>query len=177
MPKKERPAGSGIRRLKEEQRKLWRINLALALCVFLMLAVWWIGMEFGAFPPADARTELLMEQADLTAILVFGIDLFRGFSKARDKKMFLRRNWLEIIVLLPVGTAFRAFRAFEELRIFGMAEKSLGAVELPVLVPGIVTHAKGIGKVALKLHGWLSNGKVMAEVSETVSGILKGFPI
>lgn len=158
------------------QRKLWRINLALALAVFVTLAVWWIGIETRVFSQPSAREEWLMEQADLTAILVFGIDVYAGFRKAKDKGMFLRNNWLEILVLLPLGTMFRVLRSFEQLELIGVMKKSAGVMELPIVIPDVITHAKRAGRGVLEVHKMVSHGKVFTEFSEALTRLLRGFP-
>ena len=181
MPKKR--TGRGKRRvdsLKSLQRKLWRLNLALALAVFLMLAVWWIGVALGTFPAFSDREEWLMEQADLTAIIVFAADIYSGFRKAKDKKLFLRKNWLEIIVLLPLGTVFRMFRAFGQLgkldSVLAARKGAEGVMEIPIVIPDVITRAKEVGKGALEAHQWVSHGKTFTEFSDNISNLLKGLP-
>ena len=177
MPKKHTKAKAGkTGKLEAIQQKIWKANLALALAVFAMLAVWWIGVALGFFPAPSARDEWLMEQADLTAIVVFAVDIYSGFRKASDKKLFLRKNWLEIIVLLPFGTAFRMFRAFEQLEIISAVKKSASVMEIPLVVPDVVAHAKQVGKGALEVHQWVSHGKVFTDISDTVSNFIKGLP-
>lgn len=151
------------RRLASLQRRLWRLNLALALIIFLVLAVWWIGIEFGLFPEPSEKTELLMEQADLFAIGIFAIELYSGFKKAQDKALFLRKRWLEIIVLLPIGVFFRAFRALSELEAVARAKSAVRLGEMPVLIPELAVAGKAAGRGLAFVHHWLCHFSVFSD--------------
>ncbi len=152
-----------IRRLTHLQSRLWRLNLALALMIFLILAVWWIGIELGFFPQPPAESELLMEQADLFAIGIFALELYSGFRKAQDKAQFLRRKWLEIIVLLPIGTLFRAFKALGELEVLGKARAIVRLEELPVVVPELAVAGRAAGHGLVGIHKWLCHYTVFSD--------------
>ena len=156
-------SGAEIRRLMHLQRRLWRLNLALALSIFLILAVWWIGIELGTFPQPSERTELLMEQADLLAIGVFAVELYAGFRKAQDKALFLRKKWLEIIVLLPLGVLFRAFRAAGELEILGSAGRVLRLDRMPVAIPELAVVGRAAGSGLVGIHKWLCHYTVFSD--------------
>ncbi len=179
---------SAIRRQNLLQHRLWKLNLALALVLFVILAIQWAGSQLGFFAAPTESQAARMEQADLAAILIFGIDLYRGFAKAHDKKMFLRKNWLEILVLIPFGTAFRMFRAFEQLEAVGAMQRVSGIGEIAAVAPEIAEKAKKAGKGALELHNFISNGHVLADffegtakalepasnAAESVSSLVKG---
>lgn len=163
-----------MRRLASLQRRLWKVNLALALIVFLVLAVWWIGIDLGTFPQPAERTVALMEQADLTAILVFAIEIVSGFGKAKDKAMFLRKNWLGILVLLPLGAFFRAFRAVSETEILGI--RAAARLErMPAFFPQIAVIGKTAGKGIVGLHHWLCHYTVFSDFFAFAGKLAKRF--
>ena len=158
-----------VLRLEGEQRRLWNLNLALCVFIFLILAAWWIGVEFGAFPEPAPRMEALMEQADLMAIGVFAIELYSRFRKSGDKAQFLRKNWLEIIVLLPVGMVFRAARAVEELQILRSMRLAGKLSELPLAIPEVAVMGKGIGSGLVRAHRWVGHFSIVTDFFKLVA--------
>ena len=116
-----RGGGSLAIRLQQRQKRLWDALLSLCIACFFILSVWWIGIDFGLVASPGERTEELMELAELAAIGVFAIELYGRFCRTGDTWKFLRGNWLEIAVLLPLGAALRAFRGVEAMGVLGPA--------------------------------------------------------
>ena len=157
------------------QRRLWRLNLALALAIFLILAILWIGIELGAFPAPDEASARIMEQADLMAILVFGIELYSEFRRAEDKKVFLKTHWMEVIVLLPIGTVVRMFRAAEGLEVFAGIRKAAELEKFPMVVPEVTIIGKSAAQGAVRLHQWLCHYTVFSDFSKEVVRLKRRF--
>lgn len=170
MVRKKNARGSReVLRLEERQRRLWNLNLALCVVIFFTLAVWWIGIEFGVFPEPTPRMEALMEQADILAIAIFAIDLYSRFRKSGDKAQFLRKNWLQIVVLLPVGMVFRAARAVEELGILRSMRLAGRLSEMPLVIPEVAVAGRLAGAGLARAHGWLVHFSVITDFFKLVA--------
>ena len=64
------------------------------------------------------QTKLIFEIADWVIWGLFALDLFVKTYLSRNRIAYLRKNWLDVVVVvLPVLRVFRIFRAFRLLRI------------------------------------------------------------
>jgi len=158
------PVRATIARLRHEQQVLWRLNLALAVILFFILSVWWICIEFGYLAEPGPATEWVMEIADLIAILVFAIELYRRYRKTKSKAEFLKKNWLEILALLPVGLIFRAGRIVEEVEIFRSLRLGAKLGEAPLVIPEVVfVSGKNFGAFLVKAQKYLAHYTVFSD--------------
>ncbi len=93
-------------------KSLWDF-LILASIIFIIFA---LIIEF-FFHPKKETLELI-HKIDIIALAILFIDLAYLFYKAKDKKNFIKEEWLLIISFLPFGAIFRFFRFLRATRIF-----------------------------------------------------------
>lgn len=167
-------AQSAVRSLEAAQQRLW--NLALAICVvlFFILSVWLIGIELSFFPSPGKQAMATMEMADLMAVSVCAIELYKRYRLEGDKREFFRKNWLEIIVLLPFGFMFRAFRIFEGLPVLRAAAPVLRFSELELALPGITVSARPVARGIVAAKKWLAHFHVVTSFFSKVADFFGG---
>ena len=88
---------------------------AVALSILLLLSITTIELlsDYGAISsPTEAHHEL-MRNGDVLAIFIIALELAHGFSRAKNKALYLRQNWIAILAILPLGVIVRIGRAFE----------------------------------------------------------------
>lgn len=93
--------------------KAWRVLVAASIT--LLLAA--IAMEFFFMDWFSAYVSVqTIEYVTLACTFLLITDIYLSFLKSSDKKAFLRKNALRILILLPWGTIFRAlsFLKFEQ---------------------------------------------------------------
>ena len=144
------------RLLQQRQKRLWDALLSFCIAVFFILSVWWICIEFGLAAAPSEQTQDLMELAELAAIGVFAIELYRRFRKTGDTKEFLRRNWLEIAVLLPLGAALRVFRGVEALEALRPARVALRIGD-DIAVAPLASAGKTAAEAGAAVQKWASH--------------------
>lgn len=49
---------------------------------------------------------------------IFIVDYIVRFSISKDKKLFVKNNFLDLLALIPASSAFRIFRSFKIFRLF-----------------------------------------------------------
>lgn len=101
--------------------KAWRVLVSLSL-VFLIFAV--IIELFMIDWLSSYLSVQNLEQFTLLFTFVLMADIYFSFLKSTDKKAFLKKNALKILVILPWGTIFRALSF---IRLEGMF------AEIPIL--------------------------------------------
>ena len=104
-----------IRRLLESPQ--WKLLILLAVVLTLIMLVAEIFVKLN---PQQLEIE---EVSDLALLLIFGTDVFMRYHLAKDKREFLKKNWLDILVVLPFSRIMRALKVAAEvadgaLRIF-----------------------------------------------------------
>ena len=97
--------------------KAWRVLVSLSL-VFLIFAVI-IELFMMEWVSAYVSVQNL-EQFTLLFTFVLMADIYFSFLKSTDKKVFLKKNALKILIILPWGTIFRALSF---IRLEGMFAK------------------------------------------------------
>lgn len=168
------------RRLKGEnepetlQHRLWNTNLVLAVLLFFILSVWWIGVEFKFFAAPDMRTQELLDFADLAAIGIFAVEFAKEYRKEEDKVRFFRKHWLGIIAILPFGFILRAARIAKFLELPRQLEFVARLDELQLAMPGVALSAKAIGGGFVAAHKWLAHYTVFTDVARLAHRIVKG---
>jgi hypothetical protein len=101
--------------------KAWRILVSVSL-VFLIFAV--ITELFMMDWLSSYISVQNLEQFTLVFTFVLMADIYFSFLKSTDRKAFLKKNALKILVILPWGTIFRALSF---IRLDGLV------AEIPVL--------------------------------------------
>ena len=162
-----RGGGSLAIRLQQRQKRLWDALLSLCIACFFILSVWWIGIDFGLVASPGERTEDLMELADLVAIGVFAIELYGRFRRTGDAREFLRRNWLEIAVLLPVGAALRFFRGVESLGVLRPASSVFRIGEDAAMVP-LASAGRTAAEAGAAVQKWASHFSGVSDFLEMI---------
>jgi hypothetical protein len=91
----------------------WRTAVVIAMLavVFSFLAKFLLTL--------DETSSGIVEFTELAGLLVLFIDLTVNFSRASNKKKFLRQNWFELLLFVPFSFVFEAFRAYEIFEIMG----------------------------------------------------------
>ncbi|MCX6769411.1 MAG: hypothetical protein NT051_01890 [Candidatus Micrarchaeota archaeon] len=145
------------------QKRLWQLNLVICLVLFFILSVWWIGIDLGFFAKVSPQTEQMMETVDLIAIGVFLLELYSRFSKSDDKAKFLRANWMELIVLLPIGLAFRALKSVESLGSVRVIRPLFEIKEIQAVVPGVAIFGEATARIAIEVKKWLTHYSVITD--------------
>ena len=148
------------------QKRLWQANLVVCIVLFFILSVWWIGIELGFFAKVSPKTEQIMEMADLMAIGIFFLELYSRFRKSDNKVKFLKANWMEIVVLLPIGLAFRAFRSVESLEAARVIRPLFEIKEMQTVIPGVAVFGEATARIAVEIKKWLTHYKVIADFFE-----------
>lgn len=168
---KERVGGLGkgaVRRLQKLQERLWNSLLALCIACFFILSIWWIGIDFGFLAAPAQQAQDLMDLADLLSIGVFAIELWRRFRRSGNAREFLRRNWLEIAVLLPVGTALRVFRGAEALGVLRPAGTVLRIGEDASVAP-LASAGRVAADAGAAAQKWASHFSGISDFVEMVA--------
>ncbi|MEM3060339.1 MAG: hypothetical protein QXW70_04340 [Candidatus Anstonellales archaeon] len=87
---------------------------------------------------------IILELFDIVFLFILAVDVYYRFKASHDRIKFLRKNWIEIIVLLPIGAFSELFRLGELLRfgeliefvrVFKFAQLSVHARELASFLP------------------------------------------
>ncbi|MFW5852906.1 MAG: ion transporter, partial [Nanoarchaeota archaeon] len=69
----------------------------------------------------------LLTFIDYMIVGIFVIDLFVIYNKVRNVKLFLMRNWIDILAVIPFGSVFRLtklVRVVRIMRVFSGAQKA-----------------------------------------------------
>ncbi|MEW5996523.1 MAG: hypothetical protein AB1657_02930 [Candidatus Micrarchaeota archaeon] len=118
--------------------RMWRLAVAASLA-FLVLAVL-AELLFMDWLAQHVSVQAI-EYLTLFFTFILMCDIYLSFLKAADKKAFLKKNALKILILLPWGTIFRALSF---LRLEGMF------AEVPILADLLAAEKPGAaGKTVL----------------------------
>jgi hypothetical protein len=170
-------AGRKRAALQRQQRMLWNLLLAVGLVIFFVLSVWWIGIDLRMLPVPSQQTQDLMDAAELAAIAVFAIELYGRFRKSANAGEFLRKNWLGILVLLPIGILVRFARGLEAAGLLRPAEVASKLGEDVKLAPALASAGKAAAHAGAEAQKWASHfsgiSDFLAMVSETVGKLLR----
>ncbi|NYZ61019.1 hypothetical protein H0O01_04975 [Candidatus Micrarchaeota archaeon] len=101
--------------------KAWRVlvSISLVFLIFIVIAEFFL-MDWLS-PYISVQN---LEQFTLIFTFVLMADIYFSFLKSTDKKAFLKKNALKILIILPWGTIFRALSF---IRLEGMV------AEIPIL--------------------------------------------
>ncbi len=91
---------SNVKRFDKSWKTAFFICMGLSLAIFLIEIFLDLGHD----------TERILEIIELFILLFFAADLGVNFVRAEDKKIFLKKNWFMIILLLPLLRNLRALR-------------------------------------------------------------------
>ncbi len=119
------------------QHRLWTWTLALALLLLVLVSFFELAPIAGWLPHPSAAREGLLEQADLTAMLVLVLEMAAQYRSASNKALFMRQNWFLILALLPFGILLRAASLLEGARAVRVVEAWGNVDELRVVLPSL----------------------------------------
>ncbi|MEM3030986.1 MAG: ion transporter [Candidatus Micrarchaeia archaeon] len=118
------------RKKRGKNRSVW-LEFAMVATAFTGILVLVAETVLPNIPGKDA-----VEQLDLVAVAILAVLLFLEFSRAESKRLFLKRYWLDVVVIIPFMAALRLLRGLraEVLLGRGLARVLIGFVEPGVLV-------------------------------------------
>lgn len=152
-----------VARIEGRRRKIWALAVSGAVVLFFVLLVIDAGSWFGWWPSPNLRQKEIMEEADLIAIGIFAVDIYSRYRAATDKMLFLRRNALEIIAILPMGVFLKLGQAFEAAGFLRNLQAAARVEEMSALAPAL-NAIKGA-----HLAPYFEKGaKIVPEISEAL---------
>ncbi len=126
------------------------ITMSLIVIIYALLA------EFFFHPP-EYELELL-HNLEIVALSFLFVELAYDFYKAKDKKNFVRREWLLIISFLPFGTIFRLMRFVRASRVVQALSSATGRLARALRIESVgvksaqgAVHASKVGRFLPKL--------------------------
>ena len=87
--------------------------IVLVLSVFVLIL-----LEIDVFLPVDEATRDILYVADTIVCVFFLSDFFIGLYRAKHKKSYLKRNWIDLVSSIPMVPYVRLGRLFRVLRLF-----------------------------------------------------------
>jgi len=149
---------SGKRAGRSRGRKSRWLEFAAIATAFTGVLVLLIELAFPGIPGRE-----VIEKLDIAAVSVLALLLFIEFARAESKKMFLRRYWLDIVVILPFMVFLRLLRGMRAEIVFGRnaARMLIGSAE-----PGILMIER-----AKKAVGSAMSIKTIVEVARKTLGL------
>jgi hypothetical protein len=149
---------------------LWNAALAICITIFFVVSVWLIGIEAGFLENPGGQAMANMELANMMAVGVCLIELYRRYRETPDKLQFLRKNWVEIIVLLPFGLVFRAARIAEGIPALRIAAPLFRLEEMNVAIPGATLSFRTATTALAAARKWLTHGSVIKDFFKMAAG-------
>ncbi|MDE1798271.1 MAG: hypothetical protein KGH63_02605, partial [Candidatus Micrarchaeota archaeon] len=146
--------------LQKQQHLLWSWAIALSILLVFIISVQELAPTFGLAAPLTERTVSFLEMADLLAMLVIGLELYGQYQRTRNAMLFLRRNWIPILALLPLGLMLRALSAVQSLSALRGLQLAGKLDELSVALPslslpgveGAVSLPRMLSGIGLQAH-------------------------
>jgi voltage-gated potassium channel len=127
------------------------------------------------YMPAGAYQALYLDWADLGFCALFLIDFGVRFSRAADRRAFVRRNWIDLVSSIPVVDALRAGRVVRLLRLVRMVRtgfvRRLLVERYGLYVSG--DFLNGVGFAALSV--WLATATAFYAFERGQNSGIEGF--
>ncbi len=155
------------------QHRLWSWTVVLALVLLVIVSFFELAPLFGWWPPPTAARERLLEQADLTALLVLVLEMIAQYRAARNKALFVRHNWFLILALLPFGVLLRASsllegaRAVRAVQVWGKMDELrlvLPSMDVPLFTP-LIVWGENAAHLFTQWTGWNEFVELLANIS------------
>lgn len=102
---------------KNVLEEIWNFLLLLSVAIVFIILI----LE-SFFDVADYQTYL--DSADVIITIIFVIDLLILFRKSVTFKSFIRRNWIDIIAVIPLGSVFRLAKVVRAVRIIKILSRT-----------------------------------------------------
>ncbi|MFP4190356.1 MAG: ion transporter [Candidatus Woesearchaeota archaeon] len=109
---------------REHMENVWDIIVFVAVAMVIVILV--LESFFDLRPYPDLAD--MLQFADYLIIIIFTIDLVVIYRKSEDLKNFLKTSWLDIIAVIPLGSAFRLTKLSRGSRIIKIFTKTHKAV-------------------------------------------------
>lgn len=98
----------------KKEKLLFYYELFMA---FLALVV--VGILIAEYTrPLTAEQIRILDRIDLAVVLIFAVDYFYRFARAKDKGVFFKSNIFDLIAIMPFDKAFRIARLARLARVF-----------------------------------------------------------
>src|SRR6478752_1119833 len=94
----------------ERHEVAWELTMAL-------LAVVYVAVGFALDDPALQPMVPTLEATELAVTLVFVAEFSSRFGASRDRRVYLRGHWIDLVALIPAGRALRVLRLLRLLRL------------------------------------------------------------
>lgn len=139
------PSGAAAPRRQWHYERLTRLPLALLGLLYLALYAWPIlDTDLGRL------WKDLCNQAAVLIWVIFGVDFVIRVVATDDRRTFLRRNWLDLVLLaLPMFRPLRALRAVTSLRIIGRSTAPFARRQVVGATSAAVAAAGAIAALAI----------------------------
>jgi voltage-gated potassium channel len=99
------------------KNRLMIYELVMAFLALVVVAI--LFVEFTR--PLTEEQERILGNVDLTILIIFAIDYFYRFAKAKAKWQFVKNNIFDLIAIMPFDKAFRIARLARLVRLVRMA--------------------------------------------------------
>ena len=149
-----------------------RINLIyeIFMAVLALVVVAILFVEFTR--PLTAEQQAILDNIDLSILIVFAVDYFYRLIRAHDKWYFFKRNIFDLVAIMPFDKAFRVARLARLVRLARLSRSTrLTRVLRFSKVVRIFAFSKRIGNT---FSGVLKTNGLIYVVLLTVGIVLLG---
>lgn len=108
-----------MQRIRPTRRQF---NYVLLTLVIISMILFIIEVSM----PLSERSSQIIGYIHILVLLLFLVDLYLEYKKIGDLKIFLRRYWFEILIMIVFSSLGRIFRAFAAARNVSAVGEELG---------------------------------------------------
>ncbi len=98
----------------------WDVVVFFGVALVMVILVLESFFDLSVYPGLNEGLQAL----DFIVLGIFLIDLLVIFKHTKSVTLFLKKNWIDIIAVLPLGTVFRAAKVVRAVRIVKMFSKA-----------------------------------------------------
>ena len=109
---------------RENVENVWDIIVFVAVALVIVILVLESFFDLRAY---DNLIETL-QITDYAIMLIFAVDLVVLYNRSRNIKTFFKTSWLDVIAVIPLGSAFRLTKLVRGTRIVRIFTRSHRAV-------------------------------------------------
>ena len=146
--------------------EIW--HLGIIFCIFLSVSIF-LAELFFHFSLSVHNTLMYMEFVVLTVLIV---DLFVEFIVAKDKFIFLKKNWLLIIAVIPIARFIELGNTVRMIGLLRVGVHSSRIVEAESLMSMAFVGSvqKGL-KVGMHSKYLIKEGKKMKKIKKVIKPV------
>jgi len=82
-----------------------------------VITIIWLVIFILIFFDLETPMNLLLEYTLLSFLLIFILDLFILYKRAENYKMFMKKHWFDILMVIPFFRILRIVRVFKLLKV------------------------------------------------------------